>query len=199
MAESNTRSRQQAKSHETKSRILKATKYILQEQGYESLSIKNICDEAGVSNGSFYHHFKTKDDLLSYYIEEQRGINPDLLAVPEHTDEAKIAIIHIYLNYARSLRELGVEFISSYFVPANQALCPDQQTGRPYPIVTAGNYLQKAIDVGAVTPRIPLEDILTDIRMLILGNVFEWCLHHGDTDFEGNIRRSFTNYLDSVL
>ena len=32
----------------------------LQKGGYEELSIKNICEEAGVSNGSFYHHFKTK-------------------------------------------------------------------------------------------------------------------------------------------
>ena len=64
-------SRQQKKSKETKARIFHAAKTILQKQGYDQLSIKNICDEAGVSNGSFYHHFKTKDDLLSYYIEEQ--------------------------------------------------------------------------------------------------------------------------------
>ena len=38
---------------------------------------KNICEEAGVSNGSFYHHFKTKDDLLSYYIEDQPQIEPN--------------------------------------------------------------------------------------------------------------------------
>ena len=63
----------------TKGRIFRAAKTILQEKGYEALSIKNICEEAGVSNGSFYHHFKTKDDLLSYYIEEQPSINPDLL------------------------------------------------------------------------------------------------------------------------
>ena len=63
-------SRQQKKSKETKARIFHAAKTILQKQGYDQLSIKNICDEAGVSNGSFYHHFKTKDDLLSYYIEE---------------------------------------------------------------------------------------------------------------------------------
>ena len=62
-------SRQQKKSKETKARIFHAAKTILQKQGYDQLSIKNICDEAGVSNGSFYHHFKTKDDLLSYYIE----------------------------------------------------------------------------------------------------------------------------------
>ena len=88
-------SRQQKKSKETKARIFHAAKTILQKQGYDQLSIKNICDEAGVSNGSFYHHFKTKDDLLSYYIEEQPSINPDLLDMPEDADEAKIGIIHV--------------------------------------------------------------------------------------------------------
>lgn len=199
MSERETLSKQQLKSKETKSRIFKAAKNILQEQGYERLSIKNICDEAGVSNGSFYHHFKTKDDLLSYYIEEQPSINPDLLDSPENSDEAKIAIIHVYLNYAKYARELGVEFISNYYVPKNQALNPEIRTERPYPIVTVENYLRKAIDAGTVVPKIPLEEILTDIRMLIIGNVFEWCLHDGNTDFEGNIRRSFTKYLDSVL
>lgn len=199
MSEKETLSKQQLKSKETKSRIFKAAKNILQEQGYERLSIKNICDEAGVSNGSFYHHFKTKDDLLSYYIEEQPSINPDLLDSPENSDEAKIAIIHVYLNYAKYARELGVEFISNYYVPKNQALNPEIRTERPYPIVTVENYLRKAMDAGTVVPKIPLEEILTDIRMLIIGNVFEWCLHGGETDFEGNIRRSFTKYLDSVL
>ena len=47
-------SRQQKKSKETKARIFHAAKTILQKQGYDQLSIKNICDEAGVSNGSFY-------------------------------------------------------------------------------------------------------------------------------------------------
>ena len=59
-------SKQQQKSRETKEKIFQAAKRILQKKGYEELSIKNICEEAGVSNGSFYHHFKTKDDLLCY-------------------------------------------------------------------------------------------------------------------------------------
>ena len=60
--------KQEQKSKETKEKIFAAAKRILQKNGYENLSIKNICEESGVSNGSFYHHFKTKDDLLSYYI-----------------------------------------------------------------------------------------------------------------------------------
>lgn len=192
-------SKQQLKSKETKGRIFRAAKTILQKQGYEQLSIKNICEEAGVSNGSFYHHFKTKDDLLSYYIEEQPSINPDLLEPPEDAEETKIAIIHVYLNYAEYCRELGVEFMANYYTPKNQALNPSIRTERPYPIITVEHYLQKAIDAGIVTPTIPLEDICTDIRMLVIGNVFEWCLHNGDTDFEGNIRRSLGHYLDGIF
>ena len=65
MSEKASISRQQQKSMETREKIFQAAKRILQKKGYEELSIKNICEEAGVSNGSFYHHFKTKDDLLS--------------------------------------------------------------------------------------------------------------------------------------
>ena len=50
-------SKQQKKSQETKEKIFQAAKKILQKNGYEKLSIKNICEEAGVSNGSFYHHY----------------------------------------------------------------------------------------------------------------------------------------------
>ena len=192
-------SRQQKKSKETKARIFHEAKTILQKQGYDQLSIKNICDEAGVSNGSFYHHFKTKDDLLSYYIEEQPSINPDLLDTPEDADEAKIGIIHVYLNYAQYCRELGVEFMSNYYTPRNQALNPTIRTERPYPILTVENYLRKAIDAGIIVPKISLDEICTDIRMLVIGNVFEWCLHNGETDFEGNIRRSIGHYLDGIF
>lgn len=192
-------SKQQLKSKETRGRIFRAAKTILQKKGYDQLSIKNICEEAGVSNGSFYHHFKTKDDLLSYYIEEQPSINPDLLDLPSDAQEAKIAIIHVYLNYAEYCKELGVEFMSNYYTPKNQALNPSIRTERPYPIITIENYLSKAINANIITPSIPLDQICTDIRMLVIGNVFEWCLHEGDTDFEGNIRRSLGHYLDGIF
>lgn len=199
MSEKAELSKQQQKSKETKERIFRAAKRILQKKGYEELSIKNICEEAGVSNGSFYHHFKTKDDLLSYYIEDQPSINPDLLDLPANADEAKVAIIHVYLNYARYCRELGVEFISNYYTPKNQALNPTIRTERPYPIVTVQTYLEKAIAAGTVSTALEMDAIMTDIRMIVIGNVFEWCLREGYADFEGNIRRSLESYLTGIF
>ena len=191
--------KQQQKSKETKERIFRAAKHILQKKGYEELSIKNICEEAGVSNGSFYHHFKTKDDLLSYYIEEQPSINPDLLDIPNSVEEAKIAVIRVYLNYVEYCEELGVEFMTGYYDPKNQALNPVSRTERPYPIVTVQNYIERAIVAGVVHLNVELEEFTTDIRMIVIGNVFEWCLREGNADFEGNMSRSLRRYLDSTL
>lgn len=192
-------SRQQKKSRETREKIFRAAKRILQKQGYEALSIKNICEEAGVSNGSFYHHFKTKDDLLSYYIEDQPKIDPDLLDLPENVTGVKRGIIQVYMNYVTYCRELGVEFMAEYYDTKNQALNADIRTERPYPIVTVQTYVEKAIQAGVAGLNVKIEEFTTDIRMIVIGNVFEWCIKHGQTDFEGNMSRSLGKYLDAVL
>lgn len=199
MVEKTELSKQQQKSKDTKERIFRAAKRILQKKGYEELSIKNICEEAGVSNGSFYHHFKTKDDLLSYYIEDQPSINPDLLDLPQNVDEAKLAIIRVYLNYVDYCKELGVEFMTGYYDPKNQALNPAIRTERPYPIVTVQTYVEKAVDAGIIQLNVEIDEFTTDIRMIVIGNVFEWCLRKGDADFEGNMKRSLGKYLDSTI
>lgn len=153
-----TLSKQQQKSLETKNRIFSAAKKILQKEGYDALSIKNICEAAGVSNGSFYHHFKTKDDLLSYYIEEQPTMDPGCLELPRNADEAKKAIILVYLNYVTYCKELGVAFMSNYYTPKNQALNPAIRTKRPYPIVTVTDYLERALKAETITVTLSLED-----------------------------------------
>lgn len=192
-------SKQQRKSKETKERIFQAAKRILQKSGYEELSIKNICEEAGVSNGSFYHHFKTKDDLLSYYIEDQPSIDPDRLELPKNKEDAKETIIHVYLNYVKYCKELGVEFMAGYYTPHNQALNPTIRTERPYPIVTVQHYLERALEANAIQLNLKIEEITTDTRMIVIGNVFEWAMRNGDADFEGNMRRSLSHYLDSIF
>ena len=199
MSEKPSISRQQQKSRETKAKIFQAAKRILQKKGYEELSIKNICEEAGVSNGSFYHHFKTKDDLLSYYIEDQPKIDPDLLELPDSAEGVKDGIIQVYMNYVKYCRELGVEFMAEYYDTKNQALNAAIRAERPYPIVTVQTYVEKAIREGIVRLHVGIDEFTTDIRMIVIGNVFEWCVKHGAADFEGNMSRSLRMYLDAAL
>lgn len=192
-------SKQQLKSKRTKERIFRAAKEILQQSGYENLSIKNICEEAGVSNGSFYHHFKTKDDLLSYYIEERPSVDPNLLSLPKDTTEAKATILSIYADYAQYCKELGVEFVAGYYTPHNQALHPVSRSERPYPIVTVQKYLEKAVNEGAIKLTCSVDEAATDIRMIVIGNAFDWALQNGESDIEANMNRSLSNYLSGIM
>ncbi len=89
--------------------------------------------------------------------------------------------------------------MSGYYTPKNQSLNPAIRTERPYPIVTVRSYLEKAMIAKALPRTLNLDEITTDIRMIVIGNVFEWCLRNGDADFEGNMRRSLSHYLDGAL
>lgn len=199
MPSQTTISKQQLKSKATKDKIFKAAKEILKQDGYEALSIKNICESAGVSNGSFYHHFQTKEDLLSYYIEHLPSVNAHTFDMPASLDETIETIIQVYLNYVDYCKDLGVEFLANYYVPRNEALNPHLRTERAYPIVTVRHYLEKVLAAEIIHTTTPLEEITTDIRMIVIGNVFEWCINNGNTNFDKNVRRSLNSYLKGTL
>ncbi|MBI5933008.1 MAG: TetR/AcrR family transcriptional regulator [Chloroflexi bacterium] len=54
----------QQRSEETRSRILEAAVKQFAVNGYGKASVDNICEQAGVSKGAFYHHFQTKQDVF---------------------------------------------------------------------------------------------------------------------------------------
>jgi AcrR family transcriptional regulator len=54
----------QQRSEETRSRILSASLKFFAKQGFNETSIQQICTEAGVSKGAFYHHFSSKQSLF---------------------------------------------------------------------------------------------------------------------------------------
>lgn len=54
----------QQRSEETKTKILEAALRLFSTRGYNAASVDDICREAGISKGAFYHHFKSKQALF---------------------------------------------------------------------------------------------------------------------------------------
>ncbi|MFC2028656.1 TetR/AcrR family transcriptional regulator [Chloroflexota bacterium] len=54
----------QQRSIETRSRILAASMKHFAKHGFKETSIQQICQDAGVSKGAFYHHFASKQSLF---------------------------------------------------------------------------------------------------------------------------------------
>ena len=54
----------QQRSEETRARILESSIKLFSNRGFNAASVDDICEEAGVSKGAFYHHFETKHTLF---------------------------------------------------------------------------------------------------------------------------------------
>jgi AcrR family transcriptional regulator len=60
----------QQRSEETRLNLLEAAVRRFSINGYDSTSVDEICAEAGVSKGAFYHHFPSKQALFLAMLEE---------------------------------------------------------------------------------------------------------------------------------
>ncbi|GAA6212387.1 TetR/AcrR family transcriptional regulator [Hyphomicrobiales bacterium 4NK60-0047b] len=90
----------------TKERIVEAADDLFYKKGYEFTSFAHIADEVKISRGNFYHHFKTKDDILNAVISHRMIKTQNMLK--EWEEEGKDAegrircFIHILIaNYAK--------------------------------------------------------------------------------------------------
>ena len=68
---------QQERSGQTRLRILSAAVETFTRHGFDATSVSDICRDAGVSKGAFYHHFPTKQAvfvaLLEDWLEDLHG------------------------------------------------------------------------------------------------------------------------------
>ena len=60
----------QARSRDTLRSLLDATEHLLERQHFEDISIHQILEVSGVSTGSFYARFHSKEDLLPHLYQD---------------------------------------------------------------------------------------------------------------------------------
>jgi TetR/AcrR family transcriptional regulator, transcriptional repressor for nem operon len=57
-------------STETRSRLLGAATDVIRAKGYTATTVDDICHAAGLTKGSFFHHFDSKEDLGIAAVEQ---------------------------------------------------------------------------------------------------------------------------------
>ncbi len=82
----------------TKERIIEAADDLFYEKGYEFTSFKDIADEVKLSRGNFYHHFKTKDDILKAVIGRRLTKTKDMLTSWEEETKSPKGRIQCFIK-----------------------------------------------------------------------------------------------------
>ena len=68
----------------SRQRLLDAALHVIREQGYAGTTVDDLCAAAGVTKGSFFHHFKSKDDLALAAIAYWREMTEALFAAAQY-------------------------------------------------------------------------------------------------------------------
>ncbi len=170
------------RSQQVKQKIFNAALSLIQEKGYEYVTVSNVCQTAQVSVGSFYHHFGNKDELLSYYFVAGYERYKDASEPPE-TDDFIEQILYIFGIYIRFCLDQDVRFLKNFYTPANTSLyiTMDQVNDETRLPILAKVYgeLEKAQQKEQLSQEIDICQLAENLCTLEKGCIFEYALSDG--------------------
>lgn len=163
---------------QTEQSILQAALDLSRERGFDKVSIRAVCDRAGVTTGAFYHHFKSKEDLLlrgfaplDAYMERALADCGDL--APERR------LWMLLSSYAKFIEDEGPELVARYYehrisTPSFASMDPPRFTHR-----AMLDCLRDALDHGLLAPGSSPEWMADFLFRHFRGIVIDWVLHQG--------------------
>lgn len=90
--------------HPSKEKLLEAALQVIRAKGYTATRIEDICEAAGLTKGSFFHHFKSKEDLAVAAAEHWSTVTAALFeAAPYHRRADPLDRVLGYLDYRKEL------------------------------------------------------------------------------------------------
>jgi AcrR family transcriptional regulator len=124
------------KGERTRARLLHAAKHVFERQGFLGARVSDIADRAGISHGTFYHYFNSKEEIF----RELAHAHEALLAAAADMDESDLGVdasprhqvregVRRYLSqYRKQARIMGViEQVSRYDAEVNAVRVASQK------------------------------------------------------------------------
>jgi AcrR family transcriptional regulator len=170
---------------------------LIKKKGADSITVRNVCGEADLSIGTFYHYFRDKDDLMMYFLRETSF---DGFPLETALSEPGNRISELYMHLIRRYMELGLDFMKSFYSTSNRSLSAymGEQDGSFAPdtvMARSERELLAAQEAGYIIASVDIHTLCKDICTIVKGCVFEWCLNDGTPDIEKILYRIINHYL----
>jgi TetR/AcrR family transcriptional regulator, transcriptional repressor for nem operon len=90
--------------HESKRKLLDAAFGVIRSKGYTATRVEDICEAAGVTKGSFFYHFKSKEDLAVEAAAQWSAVTSELFrGAPYHAPADPLDRLLAYVDYRKAL------------------------------------------------------------------------------------------------
>lgn len=175
----------------TKNKLYNAAVKLLESNGYQNIRIEDICKEAGVSVGSFYTHFNSKNDILVEIFKRADDYFRDEVTKSLENKSIPDKVIDYFDCYAKYNECLGIDMVKQLFTFDNKMF------------ITEGRYMQsllheiviEAQKEGKINLDISYTELTKQLFIVARGVIYDWCLNDG----KHNLRETMRNFIKRML
>lgn len=184
---------------EKRKQIIEATKSIMDEIGFENVTVRGICKAANISIGTFYHYFNDKGDII---IQLYTSVDEYLseIEIEKLSDEDELKnIITFSEEYGRFVADSGLSVAKQIFGAAINT-----ESDQIYRSIERDinriifNIIKRAKEKEQINTDFSTEEISNMILINIRGIVFDWCKFQGQYDLVAQIRNSISIFVRGI-
>ena len=184
----------------TREKLLKAAIKLVNRDGMKQLTVRNICDEAGLSTGSFYNLFSGKEDLISYYLKYAFVPYREKALEKSEPYNPVERILIIYRAYVVYCKDMGLEFVSGLYASNHNPFFDflHRDSDDDFIIATVRSHIDEAKKQGLIRKEVDTNESLLRIAAASTGLLFYWCVFNGKIDLEYEVDAAIATYLRSI-
>ena len=167
---------------------------LFRDQGFNSVTVRDICDKASISIGSFYHHFASKDEIINT-AHKQLDRLWELRITDHEFGNTRDDILYLFEEAGRLMHELGWELTAQsyrYILTSQKKYLMEKD--RPI-----SKNLKVVIETGLINgdfcPGTDKDELIDILIRTGRGVLFEWCLLNGEYDLPAKLRFDLTLIL----
>lgn len=173
--------------------IIDAAWKLFREEGFAETTINDIIREAGISKGTFYYYFRSKDDLLDTLSEILDREYERL----DHEEPEGLSCFEklMWLNYeVHSYMEKNMDYRLLSYLYSAQIIKEDFSS-----LLNRNRYYYKYIErimyegqkSGELTDQMSVSEMITFFSMGERALVTEWCMNNGRFSFGEYSKKMF--------
>lgn len=195
------------KNDQLRQKLIDAMEQLMTQYGYDTINIRAICKVSGVSYGSFYNLFESKEKFLVYYLTNDFLRFQKEYYAKNHQFQSLDPlekVIDIYACCGLYNDSKGYEFISGFYSSHNYGLYlpPGGRAEGAYaftPLYEESiTYLAQAKENKLIHQDLDLDVVARKLCFLFNGVTYNWCISQGQISIVNEIRELFDLYINSI-
>ncbi|MEA4972716.1 MAG: TetR/AcrR family transcriptional regulator [Candidatus Metalachnospira sp.] len=190
---------------DTKKRLYESAEKLFQQYDYKDVNIEAITEAAGVTKGTFYVHFDSKDalyiTLFSTYVER---LDMNYKAFLDNLP-ADLSTADTILAFAGDIADLMVDKVgydnlrTVYTLQLTSIVSTEAIKGYGRNLYKMfSDILDQGIQKGEFKTSLPLDILTKHFVMSIRGLTYEWCIRYPSFDLKEQVLTHFRLMLEGI-